>query len=210
MTQSVMDIVNREGFFWGDSSQYFDDAERDIGSHWENIVGPLIDNFSYKTVLDLASGHGRNAQRLSDKASTVYCVDVNPENITFLRKRFADDARFVIVQNNGADLSFAQDNSIDLFYTFDAMVHFDIEIVQLYIKEAFRVTRSGGYAFIHCSNYTGNPGGDFRTSPHWRNFMSFELCMHIAIKAGFKVIKANKLSWGGIPELDSLFLFQKE
>jgi SAM-dependent methyltransferase len=210
MSQSVAEIARKEGYFWGDSSAYFDAAERDLDTHWRNIIGPMVDGLPRPTVLDLASGHGRNAQRLADGAQQVYCVDVNPENIAFLNHRFKGDARFTIVRNNGADLSFIANDSIELFYCFDAMVHFDLEIVQSYIKEAFRVIGAGGHAFVHVSNFTGNPGGDFRDNPHWRNFMSFDILKHLAVKSGFRVIHAKTIAWGNTPDLDCAFLLRKE
>jgi SAM-dependent methyltransferase len=210
--KSPSEIAKKEGFFWGDdvSVAYFDAAENSFHQHWVEIIGPLIGDIQYETVLDLASGHGRNAQRLGEKASLVYCVDINPENIHFLRNRFAPEPKFVIVQNDGSSFPFIADDHIDLFYCFDALVHFDLEIVQCYVKEAFRVMRTGGHAFIHCSNYTGNPGGDFRDNPHWRNFMSREIFTHLAKKAGFTVAQVNKVAWGGIADLDCAFLLRKD
>jgi hypothetical protein len=41
-----------------------------------------------------------------------------------------------------------------------------LEIVMSYIPEFARVLRPGAYAFVHHSNYTANPGGDFRQNPH--------------------------------------------
>jgi ubiquinone/menaquinone biosynthesis C-methylase UbiE len=114
------------------------------------------------------------------------------------------------MQNDGTSLPFIPDNHIDLFYCFDALVHFDLEIVQCYVKEAYRVVRSSGHAFIHSSNYTGNPGGDFRENPHWRNFMSSEIFTHLAKKAGFTVVHSRKVAWGGIPDLDCVFLLRKD
>jgi ubiquinone/menaquinone biosynthesis C-methylase UbiE len=169
----------------------------------------LIDGLPRRIVLDLASGHGRNAQRLADGANHIFCVDVNPENIAYLNQRFKGDARFTVVHNNGADLSFFADDSIDLFYCFDAMVHFDIEIVQSYVKEAFRVIGPGGHAFIHVSNFTGRPGGDFRHNPGWRNFMSLDIFTHLALRAGFRVAHARTIDWGNVTDLDCLFLLQK-
>jgi ubiquinone/menaquinone biosynthesis C-methylase UbiE len=209
MSQSVAEIARKEGFFWGESSGYFDAAERGIDAHWSSIVGPMVDGLPRRTVLDLASGHGRNAQRLAVGAQHVYCVDVNPENIAFLHQRFKGDDRFTILHNNGVDLAGIADDSIELFYCFDAMVHFDIEIVQSYIKEAFRVTRAGGHAFVHASNFTGNPGGDFRDNPHWRNFMSFDILKHFALKAGFNIARARTIAWGDVADLDCAFLLHK-
>lgn len=209
---SVADIAEREGHFWGDavSKAYFDIAESALAGQWAELIGPLLEGIRYEVALDLASGHGRNAQRLAQQARRVYCVDINPENIKFLKRRFASDGRFMIFQNDGASLPFCDGASVDLFYCFDAMVHFDLEIVQEYIRESYRILRRGAHAFIHCSNYTGNPGGDFRDNPHWRNFMSFDLFTHLAKKAGFSVVRGIKLEWGGVPELDAAFLLRKE
>jgi SAM-dependent methyltransferase len=210
--KSASEIAEKEGFFWGDdvSVAYFDAAEQGMDRHWTEIIGPVIDDLKYETALDLASGHGRNAHRLGEKASLVYCVDINPENVQFLRNRFAASPKFRVIQNDGCSLPFIEDDEIDLFYCYDALVHFDLEIVQCYVKEAYRVMRTGGHAFIHCSNYTGNPGGDFRENPHWRNFMSCEIFTHLAKKAGFTVVRADKLAWGGIPNLDCAFLLRKD
>jgi len=211
-TDPVIGIAEKEGYFWGDevSEAYFDVAERHFDRHWAEIIGPLIDDIQYDTALDLASGHGRNARRLAEKARLVYCVDINPENVRFLRNRFSGDERFIVRRNDGANLPFCIAESIDLFYCFDAAVHFDLEIVQSYVKEAYRILNNGGHAFIHCSNYTGNPGGDFRDNPHWRNFMSFDLFTHLAKKAGFTVVRGENLAWGGIADLDSAFLLRKD
>jgi ubiquinone/menaquinone biosynthesis C-methylase UbiE len=212
LLKSASEIAKKEGFFWGDnvSVAYFDAAEDFMDRHWAEIIGPFMGDIQYETALDLASGHGRNAVRLGEKASLVYCVDINPENIQFLKNRFASAPKFVIIQNDGYGLPFIADNHIDLFYCYDALVHFDLEIVQCYVKEAYRVIKSGGHAFIHCSNYTGNPGGDFRDNPHWRNFMSCELFTHLAKKAGFTVSRVDKLAWGGITDLDCAFLLCKD
>lgn len=205
-------IAKKEGFFWGDeiSVPYFDVAENHMEHHWERIIRPFIDDLPYNTALDLASGHGRNAELLGKKANLVYCVDINPDNIRFLKDRFALTQKYVVVQNDGSSLPFIPDNHIDMFYCFDALVHFDLEIVQCYVKEAYRVIRTGGHAFIHCSNYTGNPGGDFRGNPHWRNFMSCEIFTHLAKKAGFTVARVDKVAWGGIADLDCVFLLHKD
>jgi ubiquinone/menaquinone biosynthesis C-methylase UbiE len=210
-SQSPADTAAAEGYFWGDrvSKVYFEPAEQSLDRQWEDIIAPLLDELEYGTVIDLASGHGRNARRLAEKARLVYCVDINPENVKFLRQRFAGDHRFVIVRNDGATLSSFDQSSIDLLYCFDALVHFDIEIVQSYLKESYRVLRTGGHAFIHCSNYTGNPGGHFSKNPHWRNFMSFELFSHLAIRAGFAIASGKKISWGDVLDLDCVFLLRK-
>jgi SAM-dependent methyltransferase len=211
-TDPIAAIAEKEGYLWGDevSEAYHNAAERAFDTQWADIIGPFIDNLEYDMVLDLASGHGRNAWRLAERARLVYCVDINPDNVRFLRDRFLGDRKFIVLRNDGAKLPFCVDRSIDLFYCFDSAVHFDLEILQSYIREGYRVLREKGHAFIHCSNYAGNPGGDFRDNPHWRNFMSFDLFTHLVRKAGFTVVRGEKLAWGGIEDLDAVFLLRKD
>ena len=204
-------LAQKEGLYWGDavSESYFTAAERDMDLHWRTIIYPAIKDCRYSTVLDLAAGHGRNALRLIEKAQHVTCVDVNPENIAFLKNRFANDRRFTVTQNDGASLSQIPDNSIDLAYSFDSMVHFDVEIVTAYVKEFYRIVRPGQFAFIHHSNYTAAPGADFRNNPHWRNFMSIPLLEHIARKSGFAGVTSKPIPWGGIDNIDGISLLSK-
>ena len=190
-------------------SWYFARAERDMERDWNEIIWPQLKHVSYDTVLDIAAGRGRNSAKLAAHAKQIICVDINFDNIGFMRARFEGDPRFLFVQNNGLALDAVADEAVDLAYSFDSMVHFDVEVVISYVKECFRVIRPGGHAFIHYSNYMGNPGGDFRGNPHWRNLMSIPLFRHIAAKTGFVVLTSRAIPWGGIPDLDGIALLQK-
>jgi SAM-dependent methyltransferase len=210
--QSALDeLAKKEGFYWGDdvSDSYFAVAERDMDLHWTSIIHPVIKDCCYSTVVDLAAGHGRNAYRLIENATHVTCVDINPENIAFLKRRFKNDRRFTVIQNNGVGLPQIPDNSVDLAYSFDSMVHFDLEIVIAYVKEFYRIVRPGGVAFVHHSNYAVAPGADFRMNPHWRNFMSIQLFEHIARRSGFVCVTSRPIAWGGIDDLDGIALLRK-
>jgi ubiquinone/menaquinone biosynthesis C-methylase UbiE len=206
-------IAAREGFLWGEevSGSYFDTAERDMDYHWESHVAPFLSKYAinYAHVLDLAAGHGRNSERLSRFSLNLTIVDINPDNIAFCKARFAGRPGFRYVRNDGASLCAIRSNSITFFYTFDSMVHFDSDIVQSYILEAYRVLKPGGIAYFHYSNYTGAPGGNFLGNPHWRNFMSTALFNHTAIRAGFTIIESVTAPWGGIPDLDGISLLRK-
>jgi hypothetical protein len=99
-------------------------------------------------------------------------------------------------------------SAFTFLYTFDAMVHFDLEIVISYIPEFARVLKPGAYAFVHHSNYTANPGGDFRQNPHWRNFMSAAIFKHIAVRSGFDVIRQETFNWGE-RDIDCITVLQR-
>lgn len=207
----LREVAESEGFLWGNqvAETYFSRAERDMERDWNEIIRPILEHVSYGTVLDIAAGRGRNSARLAARAKQVICLDINPENIGFMQARFKGDRRFRFIQNDGVTLDGIADESVDLAYSFDSMVHFDMEVVISYVNESFRVVRPGGHAFIHHSNYTGNPGGDFRGNPHLRNFMSIPLFRHIAVKAGFVALVSKPVPWGCVADLDGIALLQK-
>lgn len=209
-----MDIrarAQQDGMDWGDdvAESYFKMAENDIDRHWRDFVLPVIGDLNYRAVVDIAAGRGRNTRKLLKRADLVWCVDINPENIAALEDEFRNDPRVTVLQTDGISLQGIEDISLDLAFSFDSMVHFDVPVVLAYVEECYRVLQPDGHAFLHFSNHTANPGGDFRTNPHWRNFMGTALFGHLAIRAGFEVISLYTVPWGGVPDLDGIALLHK-
>ncbi len=133
-------------------AEYFSIAENDIDGQWQNIVWPMIQNFDFSTVVDLAAGHGRNTTKLLTVAHKIIVVDINQECIDFCKNRFGHNRKISYLQNDGYSLKGIRDNSVSLLYSFDSMVHFDSEVIQNYLKQIYRVLKPGGRGFIHHSN----------------------------------------------------------
>jgi len=208
-------IVRDEALLWGDDvrDSYHARAENDMDRHWQSLVWPFLSGskIDLSAALDFACGYGRNTAKLLEAgAKRVTLVDVNIENIHHCQKRFQNIDAIAIVQNNGYDLREIPDSSITFFYCFDAMVHFDVEVIIAYMPEISRVLAPGGQAFIHHSNYVGAPGADFRQNPHWRNFMSRDLFKHLAMHHGFAIERQALHAWGGVADLDCLTLMRKQ
>ena len=163
---------------------YYDEAESSMDEQWEGLIWPLIEDCDFTCVVELAAGHGRNSEKLRHPAERLYLVDINQENIDFLQRRFAGTTNITYVQNDGISLEAIPDREATLVYTFDAMVHFDSDVVRAYLREFARILHPGGRALCHYSNYSAEPTGSYRTHPGWRNFMSRELFEHYAWKEG--------------------------
>lgn len=195
------------------SADYFAQAEPSMDGQWREFIWPRIQKLDLASVLDLAAGHGRNSSKLKDVAAKIVVVDINDECLNACRQRFAGDARFSYVKTDGASLKGVGDASITLVYSFDSMVHFAPEVVRSYLRECHRVLVPGGHGFCHHSNYTGNKDGDFRTSPHWRNYMSKELFATYCQEAGLEVVSSDIIDWGQVPDfyasIDCLTVFRK-
>jgi ubiquinone/menaquinone biosynthesis C-methylase UbiE len=208
LTEARLDAAARHaGDIWLPEHPYFDAAEAGFAPLWR-MIEPFLQGADFRCVLDLATGRGRNAEKLLPLAERLVLVDIRPENIAFCRRRFNDDPRITFIANSGYDLRDVPDASVTLFYCFDAMVHFDSDVVRAYLAEARRVMAPGARAFLHHSNHTG--GEDWMLAPHCRNFMSQELFAHYARKEGLTVLQQVVMDWGGIWGLDCLSLLGRD
>lgn len=181
-------------------SPYYEAAEQGIERQWRELVWPFLtgeqgNGINFANTVELAPGHGRNSAKLLPLARQLHLVDINVENISFLRLRFGRNPKVRYHINNGYSLPFLRSRSVSFIYCFDAMVHFDSDVVRSYLKEFSRILMPGGCAFAHHSNYIGNPDGDLHINPGWRNFMSKELFAHYAHKEDLRVLRQKEIDW---------------
>jgi ubiquinone/menaquinone biosynthesis C-methylase UbiE len=208
----LRETVQAEAFHWGAETavSYHGVAASHMDQQWKTLIEPVLAHYpiDYSRTIDFAAGYGRNTRKLLEAgAAHVTMVDVNPECVAHLETHFPRD-RTSAVLNDGAGLAGLDTSAFTFLYTFDAMVHFDLEIVISYIPEFARVLKLGAHAFVHHSNDAANPGGDFRQNPHWRNFMSAAIFKHIAVRSGFDVIRQETFSWGE-PDIDCITVLQR-
>lgn len=194
---ALLSLARKVGNDWLGSG-YYDKAEGFISNQWKNLVWPLIMKADFTDVLEIASGHGRNTALLLPLCQSFVASDINAENTDFLAHRFPEElsaGRLSIVLNNGIDLAGIADASVSFIYSFDAMVHFDSDVVRAYIREAARVLKPGGTGFFHYSNVTADPSADYKRHPRWRNFMSQSLFNHWVIKEDMEVVHSVLAKW---------------
>ncbi|TAE78677.1 MAG: class I SAM-dependent methyltransferase [Oscillatoriales cyanobacterium] len=208
----TLEIAATEAVMWKEHT-YYDQAESWLSEDYPVLIEPLIKDCDFSVVIDLAAGHGRNSNLLKTKANKIIVVDIHQENIDFCKKRFAGDDTFEFLINDGVTLKEIADNSVTLVYSWDAMVHFDSDVVRSYISEFSRVLKPGGKGLCHHSNYDKTPGGWFQYNPHARNFMTANLFAHYCAKEGLKVLHSQVINWGKddnlVKEMDCITLFEK-
>ena len=204
----LSELARFSGDPWKPENKYFTWAEGVMEGYWSNFVWPFINGSDFFRVVDLAAGHGRNAAKMLEIAGEIFVLDIQAGNVDLCKKRFANDANVHCAKNNGFDLQPVPDGWATLVYCFDAMVHFDSDVVRSYLRDARRVLKPGGRAFLHHSNYTKGTA-DWTVAPHSRNFMSKEFFAHYAIKEGLTVVKQQVLDWGDDKDLDCFSLVQR-
>lgn len=131
----------------------------DAETHWYATIFPRIRRFlPAKRVLEIAPGYGRWTQFLIDCADNYTGVDLNAECITACNARFEAASNAVFIENDGKSLTGVTDGSIDFAFSFDSLVHAEIDVIECYLRELARTLSHDGVAFLHHSNL-GEYGG---------------------------------------------------
>jgi SAM-dependent methyltransferase len=204
-------LAGNVGKDWA-TSRYYEQAE---DADWLDVFWAdqspflrLFKELDLRCVLELACGHGRHSAKLGDLAQHVILLDINLGNIEFCRERFKGVPHYRVLLTNGYSFDSVRNGECTAVFSYDAMVHFDSDVVRAYLQETARVLAPGGRALFHHSNYSLNPGGDVHDNPSWRNFMSQNLFHHYAAKCGLRVVASDTFDWDGNPSLDCLTLLE--
>jgi hypothetical protein len=125
----------------------------DVETHWYATILPRIRRFiPAKRVLEIAPGYGRWSSFLIDCADEYIGVDLNAECVSACRARFAEASHATFVVNDGKSLAAVADDSINFAFSFDSLVHAEIDVIEAYLHELSRKLSPDGIAFIHHSN----------------------------------------------------------
>jgi SAM-dependent methyltransferase len=211
LAQSVQEVAQ----YWH-HDPYYDRAEQPdwLGAFWrsDNPKRPfrkMFGQLNLRATAELACGHGRHAAQIYQQVPALILVDVVPENIAYCRERFKGAPNVVCIQNDGATFQPIPKASLTAIYCYDAMVHFEFDVVLSYVRDAARVLQPGGRALFHHSNLLAFPGRDHRLNPGGRNFMSQGIFMHAARRAGFEIVESQTMDWDA-PQTDCLTLIEKK
>lgn len=204
----LSELAKYSGDPWKAQNPYFSRAEEFMDKLWISPIWPFIKGADFTNVVDLAAGHGRNTRKLLEFGGAVYVLDIQAGNIESCRQRFGAIQNIQYAVNNGFDMRPISDGWATFIYCFDAMVHFDSDVVRSYLRDTLRVLKPGGRAFFHHSNYTEGDS-DWTKGKGSRNFMSERLFRHYAEKEGLRVVKQQVIDWAQHKELDCLSLIQR-
>ena len=187
---------------------YFTNAEAEIKTQWDETIWPLIKDFDFNSVLELAPGAGRNTERLCEVSKKIYAIDFNAYAIEQTRERLGSSYRGCDIEyhvNNGSDISMIADGSISAIYCWDAAVHFDKSILSSYIQEFARVLGAGGKGFVHHSNLGDSAHTNIKKNPGWRSNMSKESFAEMCEANGLRVAAQVDIPWRNIKDCVTVF-----
>jgi 2-polyprenyl-3-methyl-5-hydroxy-6-metoxy-1,4-benzoquinol methylase len=143
---------------WPQDGAEWSKAWGGVDNQWKYFLLPRIRPFlPARTILEIGPGHGRWTQFLADHCDHLIVVDLCPPCIDHCKHRFAARNNVSFFTNDGRSLDMIKDASIDLVFSFDALVHANAETVGNYIRQLPAKLRPAAPGFIHHSNHGAYP-----------------------------------------------------
>ena len=130
---------------------------------WYATIMPRIGSMLLgAAVLEIAPGHGRCTQFLLQFAGRYHGIDLSEQCVAYCRERFAGRKRASFHLNDGVSLAAVGKERFDLVFSFDSLVHADMDAIAAYVPQIIQLLRPGGIAFLHHSNLAAYPGQEWQ------------------------------------------------
>jgi hypothetical protein len=130
-------------------------------------------------------------------------VDLSERCIDACRTTFGEDQSMEYHVNDGRSLTMVADSSIDLAFSFDSLVHADVDVIDSYIEQLSEKLTVDGIAYLHHSNFAAvieqaaGLTGDQLENRHWRSeSVSAEIVAASAARVGMSVVSQERINWG--------------
>ena len=180
-----------------------DEWSRSWGSverQWLHTVYPRIEHaVPTHTILEIAPGFGRWTAFLLGCCKVLHAVDMVERCVARCRERFRDRPHGAFHLNDGTSLAMIPDDSIDFVFSFDSLVHAEMETIDAYLGELGHKLKIGGAGFIHHSNI-GAYVADGKLSipnPHLRAAsMTAPAFAEMCSNSGLRCVAQETVNWG--------------
>ncbi len=194
-------MVWNEKYEWKDAGNEWSKAFKSADLQWYFFLYPRISYFLKKgNILEIAPGFGRWSKYLSTFANKYIGVDLAEKCINVCKEKFKSQKNMRFYLNNGKSLHMAKNDSLDLIFSFDSLVHADKDAMEPYIFEFAKKLKEGGYAFIHHSNlamYTKDTNFNLNNiHTHWRSpEVDYSYIQELCKNNGLNCIQQELIPW---------------
>jgi SAM-dependent methyltransferase len=138
---------------WSAAGDNWSEAYGSVALQWYGSILPRIHRFvPAATILEIAPGFGRWTQYLRRLASRLVVVDLSERCIESCRVRFRGATNIEYHVNDGRSLAMVADGTVDFAFSFDSLVHAELDVLEAYLRQLSTKLTPNGAAFIHHSN----------------------------------------------------------
>jgi len=176
-------------------------------AQWFGALYPRIHRLlPAKRILEIAPGFGRWTRYLLPVSESYVGIDLSEQAVTACEKSFGHVAHAKFFQNDGLSLDDAADDGFDFIFSFDSLVHAEMEVLEQYIPQLVRKLSGPGVAFIHHSNFFEMAPDT--ANPHSRAVsVSAKKVAELIDGCGGKVLVQEVVNWGGGDLIDCFTIF---
>jgi len=160
------------------------------------------------TVLEVGPGAGEWTKELIDKSDKLILVDLVPRCIEICKVRFNEYDHIDYHVNDGEDISFVLDNTLDLVFSMDVFVQISLEVTVQYMQQFAQKLKQGGVGIIHHPRRGATKLG-------WRSAISDATIQALCEDNNLEVLNqitswdnGRQQIWPG-QDIDSLTIFRK-
>lgn len=185
-------------------SEYWGGSE----AQWFGCLYPRLHRFlPAENLLEIAPGFGRWTRYLLEYVQGRYAgVDLSRECVDYCLERFSGFSKTEFLANDGLSLDSVEDGLFDLVFSFDSLVHANLDVHESYIPQILRKLNKSGVAFIHHSNWARS--GSNKVNVHCRaEDVSAAAYAEIVKQAGGHIMLQECLNWGTEEKADAFTLF---
>jgi len=196
-------------YSWANAGEVWSEPWGSSEAQWFGSLHPRIHRFlPAKRILEIAPGFGRWTRFLIPSCEEFKGVDLSSKCIEACKARFPNHSGD-FHHNDGLDLGAAA-GQYDFIFSFDSLVHADIEVFESYVPQILSKLTKDGVAFIHHSNLPAS--GSLKENIHVRSQnVDADKVADLVIKFGGSVLVQEKINWRGGPELiDCLTTFSRQ
>jgi len=188
-----------ELYAWPQQGDEWSVAWGSVSHQWWLTLFPRLQGYvPARRILEIAPGYGRWTHYLKELCDEIVIVDIAASAIAHCRERFAADGHLRAHVNDGTSLAMVADNSVDLVFSFDSLVHAEQDVMYGYLAQIAQKLTTEGVAFLHHSNMGAYAAGSYDPNNiHWRaQTVSRELIEGIAGHLGLSCVSQEIIAWG--------------
>jgi ubiquinone/menaquinone biosynthesis C-methylase UbiE len=220
-------VVWAHDYAWNEAGEEWSAAWGGADAQWSWTVLPRIHSFvPAKTILEIGPGFGRWTARLMGLCQKLVLVDLSDKCIQACQARFRSSDHISYHVTDGKSLEMVPDKSIEFAFSFDSLVHAELDVLESYIGQLHRKLSPDGVAFIHHSNIgeferylnrveripwgksTLQRWGVIEQNRHHRSLSVTAAKVEALVEnAGMRCISQEIINWGSIRLIDCLSVF---
>lgn len=192
---------------WSDAGEKWSECWGGSEAQWIASIAPRIHRFlPARNVLEIAPGFGRWTRFLLRACDSYVGVDISKACVESCQQRFRDVPHARFVENDGQSLAVVPDGSLDFAFSFDSLVHVDLDVLRGYFEQLAVKLSPTGVAFIHHSNARAADKDEAKVH-HRALDVSAKLVRKAIDAAGGKVLVQEEVNWGATSVIDAFTLF---